>query len=137
SEKSHRWYQSNSTHEYELSAAGIKLRVSVENGVRTRRELSIHVVQPEAWRPDPASVDRDPAPQIVLGRRCYWHRPRNSPADAVERVCWTDDNLTPARQSVTRGGVSTVTAVRLDLTAPAAPIEPPPEIFAWAREVTK
>jgi hypothetical protein len=137
SELSRRWFDGNSSHECRLQTPSLHLHALVGTGQSAPRELSISIVRwAPAWRPDATTIERDINPQTILGRQCYWLRPRNPPSDVDWQDCWTDDNLVLARQHSTRGGAYSVTAVRLDETKPRAPLAPPPEIFAWAREVT-
>jgi hypothetical protein len=131
------WHQQGESYDYAWVAPGLSVHGRMDTDRNARRQLDISLSVPHrGWRPDPATVVREQPPQTILGRQCYWLTPRNPPEDAFGSACWTDDNIVLARMRAGRGGRQGEAAVRLDMGAPRAPLEPPPQVFAWARAVT-
>ena len=133
----HLWYQHRATRTFSYDAPGLRMDARFMSGENEWRELNINVANARrmTWRPNPATTQRDPTPQRILGRRCYWISPTNPPHDADSSACWTDDGYVLAEAIFNRGSHRGGPAVRLDTTRPAAPLTPPPELFDWTRAV--
>lgn len=135
---SHQWYRFGATREFAYEAPGLRMNARMRSGLNPGRELSISISsQPLRWRPDPAVTQRDPMPEVILHRRCFWTSLRNPPEDGFSRACWTDDGYVLAQSRAGRGGASGESAVRLNETRPTASLTPPREFFDWMRALAE
>ncbi|MEQ1811224.1 MAG: hypothetical protein ABL889_14935 [Terricaulis sp.] len=135
---SHQWYEYGSERELRYEAPGVSMFATIRAGTNPVRTITIATQeQALSWRPDPVLMQRDPTPETILGRQCYWQTLRQPPHDAGGRSCWTDDGFILAEDWFGRGPGGGEVAVRLDTTRPAAPLVPPSELFTWIRAIAE
>jgi hypothetical protein len=134
----HQWHRVGNSRGFSYEAPGLQMHATISSGVTTWRQLTISTYNRALrWRPDPAAMQRDPTPENIVGRRCYWQSPRQPPEDGWSRSCWTADGYILAYERAGRAGRSGAIAVRLSTTRPSQSLTPPREFFDWMRAIAE